>query len=229
MELIRVEGLYKTYENKGKNVEVLKGIDLSIKKKETVAVVGASGVGKSTFLHILGVLDRPTAGNLFYNNEDIFKQGNKNLAYFRNKKIGFVFQFHHLLPEFTAVENVMMPLLIAGIDNKTSAVQAEKLLTEVVLKDRLMHKPGELSGGEQQRVAMARALIQMPDVLLADEPTGNLDTHTGDEIFDLLLKLNRARDITMVVVTHNEKLANTMSRKITMVDGRIHEDTGNAG
>ncbi|MBI5892122.1 MAG: ABC transporter ATP-binding protein [Deltaproteobacteria bacterium] len=226
MELIKAEGLHKIYGNKEKKVEVLKGIDISIAKKETVAIVGASGVGKSTFLHILGVLDRPTAGGLFYNGNAIFKQSDKQLAYFRNKRIGFVFQFHHLLPEFTAVENVMMPLLIAGIDNRAAAAQAEKLLTEVGLKDRLTHKPGELSGGEQQRVAIARALIQTPDVLLADEPTGNLDTHTGDEVFNLLLEFNRDKDITIVVVTHNERLADKMSRKITMVDGRIYEDTG---
>ena len=225
MEFIRVDGIYKRYSNKKREVEVLKGINLAIAKKETVAVVGASGVGKSTFLHIVGALDRPTQGDVFYNGEPIFRQSDKQLANFRNKKIGFVFQFHHLLPEFTAIENVMMPLLISGVDSRTAVPEAEKLLTEIGLKDRLSHRPGELSGGEQQRVAIARALIQMPDVLLADEPTGNLDTHTGEDVFGLLLRLNREKGITMVVVTHNEKLARMMSRKIVMVDGRIYEDS----
>ncbi|MBI5682799.1 MAG: ATP-binding cassette domain-containing protein, partial [Deltaproteobacteria bacterium] len=137
-----------------------------------------------------------------------------------------VFQFHHLLPEFTAIENVMMPLLISGVDSRTASQGAEKLLTEIGLKDRLLHRPGELSGGEQQRAAIARALIQMPDVLLADEPTGNLDTHTGEEVFNLLLRLNDEKGITLVIVTHNERLAGMMSRKIVMVDGRIYEDNG---
>jgi len=223
LELIRVVNLYKIYGNKEKEVKVLKGINLSILKNETVAVLGASGVGKSTFLHILGVLDRPTSGDVFYNGEAIFKKDDRSLAYFRNRNIGFVFQFHHLLSEFTALENVMMPLLIAGIDKQISAENAEQVLTEVGLKERLTHRPGELSGGEQQRVAVARAIIHSPNVLFADEPTGNLDTHTGEEVFNLLLELNRDKGITMIIVTHNERLAGRLSRKIIMVDGSICE------
>lgn len=224
MELIKIDGLYKSYGNKVKTVDVLKGIDLSVLKGEMIAVVGASGVGKSTLLHLMGVLDRPTKGDVFYKGEKIFGQTDKKLAVFRNKNIGFVFQFHHLLPEFTALENVMMPLLIGGGDRVSAGKMAEELLFEVGLQERLHHKPGELSGGEQQRVAIARALIQSPDMLLADEPTGNLDTHTGDEVFNLLLRLNQEKGITMIIVTHNERLAGKMKRRIRMVDGRISED-----
>lgn len=228
MELIKIDSLYKSYSNKLKTVDVLKGIDLVLAKGEMVAVVGASGVGKSTFLHIIGALDKPTKGDVFYRGDRIFGQTDKKLAVFRNKNIGFVFQFHHLLPEFTALENVMMPLLIAGVNAAPAKKAAEELLVEVGLKERLHHKPGELSGGEQQRVAIARALVQSPEIVLADEPTGNLDTHTGDEIFNLFLKLNKEKGITMVVVTHNERLAGLMKRKIRMVDGKIYEDTARA-
>ena len=224
MELIKIDGLYKSYGNKVKTVDVLKGIDLSVFKGEMIAVVGASGVGKSTLLHLMGVLDRPTKGDVFYKGENIFGQTDKKLAVFRNKNIGFVFQFHHLLPEFTALENVMMPVLIGGEDRVLAGKMAEELLFDVGLQERLHHKPGELSGGEQQRVAIARALIQSPDMLLADEPTGNLDTHTGDEVFNLLLRLNQEKGITMIIVTHNERLAGKMKRRIRMVDGRISED-----
>lgn len=226
MELIRIEGIYKSYGNKLKTVEVLKGIDLSILKGEMVAIVGASGVGKSTLLHLMGTLDRPTKGEVFYRGERVFKQTDKKLALFRNKNVGFVFQFHHLLPEFSAVENVMMPLLIGGGDKITARKMAEEMLNDVGLTERLSHKPGELSGGEQQRVAIARALIHSPDVLLADEPTGNLDTQTGSEVFDLLFRLNREKGITMIIVTHNERLAGQMKRRLKMVDGMVHEDSG---
>ena len=225
LELIKVVGLYKSYGNKTKTVEVLKGIDLSVSKGEMMAVVGASGVGKSTLLHIMGALDRPTKGDVFYKGEKNFGQTDKRLAIFRNKNIGFVFQFHHLLPEFTALENVMMPVLIGGGDRNSARKMAEGLLADVGLKERWSHKPGELSGGEQQRVAIARALIQSPDVLLADEPTGNLDTHTGDDVFNLLLKLNNEKGITMVIVTHNERLVSKMKRNIRMLDGKIYENT----
>src|SRR3989338_59969 len=189
------------------------------------AVVGASGVGKSTLLHIMGALDRPTKGDVFYKDEKNFCQTDKRLAIFRNKNIGFVFQFDHLLPEFTALENVMMPVLIGGGDRNSARKMAEGLLSDVGLKERRGHKPGELSGGEQQRVAIARALIQSPDVLLADEPTGNLDTHTGDEVFNQLLKLNNEKGITMVIVTHNERLVSKMKRNIRMLDGKIYKNT----
>jgi len=224
MELIKTTGLKKTYGDAGKRVEVLKGIDLVLEKGSTVAVVGASGVGKSTFLNILGALDRPTSGDVFYNGEPIFRYDDRKLAAFRNRYVGFVFQFHHLLPEFTALENVMLPLLIGGADFSAASQKAARLLAEVGLEARVNHKPGELSGGEQQRTAIVRALIQEPEVLLADEPTGNLDTKTGAEVFDLILELNRSRKTTMIIVTHNETLASRLGKTIRMVDGFIREE-----
>lgn len=223
MEHIRVKGLFKSYEKGARTIEVLKGIDLEIKRGETVAVVGASGVGKSTFLNIIGALDRPTSGEVFYNTRSVSTMGEKELASFRNRTVGFVFQFHHLLREFTALENVMLPSLIGGKGYADSRARAEALLSEVGLKGRLDHKPGELSGGEQQRIAIVRALVQTPEVILADEPTGNLDARTGEEVFELLLKLNMENTITLVVVTHNERLAKRMQRRLTMVDGRVFE------
>jgi len=219
-ELIQVQQLYKSFGNGAKRVEVLKGIDLTFLKGEKAAMVGASGVGKTTFLHILGTLDRPTSGKVLYQGEDIFTMDEKELALFRNREIGFVFQFHHLLPEFNALENTMMPCLIQGIPKKEAAALAEDILTLVGLKDRLSHKPGELSGGEQQRVAVARALVLEPKVLLADEPTGNLDTNTGEAVFDLLQELNQIKGVTLIVVTHNLKLASRLSRQIHLVDGK---------
>ncbi|HEY4706815.1 MAG TPA: ABC transporter ATP-binding protein [Thermodesulfobacteriota bacterium] len=224
MELIRTTGLKKTYGDAGKRVEVLRGIDMVLEKGSTAAVVGASGVGKSTFLNILGALDRPTSGEVFYNGEPIFRYDERKLAAFRNRYVGFVFQFHHLLPEFTALENVMLPLLIGNGDFNTAKGKAARLLAEVGLEARLNHKPGELSGGEQQRTAIVRAIIQEPEVLLADEPTGNLDTKTGAEVFDLILELNRSRKTTMVIVTHNEALASRLGKTIRMVDGYIREE-----
>jgi lipoprotein-releasing system ATP-binding protein len=185
--------------------------------------VGASGVGKTTLLHILGALDRPTSGKVFYEGREIFTLNDKELANFRNREIGFVFQFHHLLPEFNALENTMMPCLIQRISKKESALRAEKILTSIGLKDRLSHKPGELSGGEQQRVAVARALVLEPKVLLADEPTGNLDTKTGESVFNLLQELNQIKGVTLIVVTHNLKLADQLPRQIHLVDGKALE------
>ncbi len=224
MELITVKGLYKTYGDSQKKVEVIKGIDLSIKKGEIVSIVGASGVGKSTLLNIMGALDRPSKGEVYFKGERISDFNEKRLAAFRNKYIGFVFQFHHLLPEFTALENVMLPALIGGVPYDRARPGAEDLLREVGLGGRLDHKPGELSGGEQQRTAVIRALIQTPEAVLADEPTGNLDTRTGEEVFDLFLELNRKRETTMVIVTHNEKLAGRTQRVLKMVDGKIKEE-----
>jgi len=201
-------------------VEVLKGVDLTFYQGEKAAIVGASGVGKTTFLHVLGTLDRPTAGKVLYEGKDIYTLNEKDLAFFRNREIGFVFQFHHLLPEFNALENTMMPCLIQGLPKKEAAFRAEAILTLVGLKERLSHKPGELSGGEQQRVAVARALVLEPKVLLADEPTGNLDTKTGDSVFDLLQELNHIKKVTLIVVTHNLKLAENMARQIQLVDGK---------
>jgi lipoprotein-releasing system ATP-binding protein len=219
-EFIEVQNLFKSYGNGAKRVEVLKGADLTFSRGEKAAIVGASGVGKTTFLHILGTLDQPTSGKVLYEGKDIYTLNEKDLALFRNREIGFVFQFHHLLPEFNALENTMMPCLIQGIPKKESASRAEAILTLVGLKERLTHKPGELSGGEQQRVAVARALVLEPKVLLADEPTGNLDTKTGESVFDLLRELNQIKGITLIVVTHNIKLAEKLSRQIQLVDGK---------
>jgi lipoprotein-releasing system ATP-binding protein len=219
-ELIQVQQLLKSYGNGTKRVEVLKGVDLNFSRGEKAAIVGASGVGKTTLLHVLGTLDRPTDGKVFYEGKDIYALNEKELALFRNREIGFVFQFHHLLPEFSALENTMMPCLIQGIPKKESASRAEAILTLVGLKERLSHKPGELSGGEQQRVAVARALVLEPKVLLADEPTGNLDTKTGESVFDLLQELNQIKGVTLIVVTHNLKLAEKLSRQIQLIDGK---------
>jgi len=219
-ELIQVQQLFKSYGNGMKRVEVLKGVDLTFSLGEKAAIVGASGVGKTTFLHILGTLDRPTAGKILYEGKDIYALNEKDLAFFRNREIGFVFQFHHLLPEFNALENTMMPCLIQGLPKKEAAFRAEAILTLVGLKERLSHKPGELSGGEQQRVAVARALVLEPKVLLADEPTGNLDAKTGDSVFDLLQELNDIKGVTLIIVTHNLRLAQNMARQIQLIDGK---------
>ena len=222
-ELIRTQQLFKSYGNGAKRVDVLREVDLTFSEGEKAAIVGASGVGKTTLLHILGTLDRPTSGQVFYEGKDIFTLNERELALFRNREIGFVFQFHHLLPEFTALENTMIPCLIQGASKKEAASRAEGILALVGLKERLPHKPGELSGGEQQRVAVARALVLEPRVLLADEPTGNLDTKTGEGVFDLLQELNRTKGTTLVIVTHNLRLANKMDRQIQLVDGKAVE------
>lgn len=218
---IAVRGLRKSFRIGPTEINILNGIDLDIEKGEVVSIVGESGVGKSTFLHILGTLDRPSSGSVLYEGQDVFKHGDKELAAFRNKSIGFVFQFHHLLPEFSALENVLLPSKIKG----TPAAQAEKrartILDEVGLGERYIHRPGELSGGEQQRVAIARALMLEPSVILADEPTGNLDTKTADSVHNLLMEINKTKGITFVIVTHNEKLARLTDRVIRMVDGQI--------
>lgn len=202
-------------------LHVLDGIDLTIQKGEMLAIVGASGVGKSTFLHIVGGLDQPTSGRVCYGDVDVFSLDNSRLARFRNERVGFVFQFHHLLPEFSAIENVMLPALIRRIDHEKAEDAASKILEDVGLKDRLLHRPGELSGGEQQRVAVARALMLTPDVILADEPTGNLDTHTGEAIHDLLCKINKQKNITFIIVTHNDKLALRADRVLRMEEGKF--------
>ncbi|HXC62203.1 MAG TPA: ABC transporter ATP-binding protein [Nitrospiria bacterium] len=218
--MITVSDLHKNFETP-QLLHILQGINLEIAKGELLCIVGASGVGKSTFLHLLGGLDRPTLGKILYEGQNIAQLNENQLAEFRNKKIGFVFQFHHLLPEFTALENAMMPALIRGTPYQNAAERAKGILREVGLSQRFDHKPGELSGGEQQRVAVARALCLEPQVVLADEPTGNLDTHTGDEIFALLKDLNKRKGLTLVIVTHNEKLSAQADRIVRMVDGRI--------
>lgn len=218
---IKAVGLSKSFQKDGNRIEILKALDFEIAAGESVAVLGASGAGKSTLLHILGTLDHPTSGNLFINGEDVFGWNEKRLAELRNRKIGFVFQFHHLLPEFSSLENVMMPALINGLSKSEAKRRAEFVLNEVGLDDRITHKPGELSGGEQQRVAVARAVIMEPDIILADEPTGNLDTETGDRVQEVLIRLNRNRGITLIVVTHNQLLAERLDRSIGLRDGKI--------
>jgi lipoprotein-releasing system ATP-binding protein len=218
--LIRVMDVQKSFVTNGNRVDVLRGIDLDIFEGEMVAIVGASGVGKSTLLHVMGTLERPDDGEVLYRGERVFTYDEQRLASFRNQTIGFVFQSHHLLPEFNALENTMMPGLIKGVNRKETSERAEAILTRVGLGDRLRHHVGELSGGEQQRVAVARSLVLKPSILLADEPTGNLDARTGESIHDLLISLNRDDGITAVVVTHNMKLANKLSRRVTLVDGK---------
>jgi lipoprotein-releasing system ATP-binding protein len=217
---IAVQGLEKTFTTNGNLVEVIKGLDLNVYAGETLAVVGASGVGKSTLLHILGTLERPSQGRVIWEGEDIFALDDRRLAAFRNRKIGFVFQFHYLLPEFDALENVMMPALIARVPKSQAQEDAEAILVRVGLGHRLRHRVSTLSGGEQQRVAVARALVLKPEVLLADEPTGNLDPHSGAQVQELLLDLNREQGLTSVIVTHNMDLAQVLTRQITLVDGK---------
>ncbi|MCL6620531.1 MAG: ABC transporter ATP-binding protein [Syntrophobacterales bacterium] len=217
---IQVRGLVKNFISNGNVVEVLTGLDLDIYAGETLAVVGASGVGKSTLLHLLGTLERPTAGSILWDGLEVFKLDDTALAAFRNRKVGFVFQFHHLLPEFNTLENVMMPALIARLPWKQAQELAEEILVQVGLQDRLRHRVSTLSGGEQQRVAVARALVLKPDALLADEPTGNLDPKNALQVQELLLNLNRTRGLTSVIVTHNFELARELDREITLKDGK---------
>jgi len=219
--LIKIVDLHKSFPMGGRELTVLKGIHLDIARGEILAIVGASGAGKSTLLHIIGTLDRPTSGTVLFEEQDLFRLSDQEQAEFRNRRIGFVFQFHHLLPEFTALENAYLPALIQKRPAAQVRADATALLKDVGLGDRLDHKPGELSGGEQQRVAVARALMQRPDLVLSDEPTGNLDTHTGEALFALMRELNRARGTTFVIVTHNEKLSAQADRIIHMEDGRI--------
>ncbi len=221
---IEIRDLGKTYMLEGTRIEALKGINLDIERGETLAILGVSGAGKSTLLHILGTLDRPTEGSFLYDGVNIFEWDEKKLADFRNRKVGFVFQFHHLLPEFSSLENTMLPALIAGMTWAEARKKAEDILSEVGLTERMTHKPGELSGGEQQRVAVARALVMEPEMLLADEPTGNLDSETGTRIHEMLVNLNRKRGITLIVVTHNQSLADRMARCIGLRDGLIVKD-----
>jgi len=219
--MIQLNNLSKTFIKDGNRIEVLKSLDFTITRGESLAILGVSGAGKSTLIHILGTLDHPTSGTVLFDDIDVFQWDKKKLAEFRNKTIGFVFQFHNLLPEFNSLENTMMPALIHGIPYKKARELATAILHEVGLGDRLTHKPGELSGGEQQRVAVARALVMEPEIILADEPTGNLDSETGKKIENILLELNRTKRITLVVVTHNRTLADRMSKNIGLRDGKI--------
>jgi lipoprotein-releasing system ATP-binding protein len=208
----------------GRTLEVLRGIELTIDEGEVVAIVGQSGAGKSTFLHCMGTLDLPTSGSITVAGEELTTMTGARLADLRNRQIGFVFQFHHLLPEFNALENVMMPGMIQGKNKREMEPRARALLEEVGLRERVMHRPGELSGGEQQRVALARALVLEPKLILADEPTGNLDSATSAQIHDLFFAINKQRGTTIVVVTHNMALAESMPRIVTLKDGRVERD-----
>jgi len=219
--LIVVRELCKKFSNGGASVNVLKNVDFDLAAGETVAIVGASGIGKSTLLHILGTLDRPDSGKLLFRGDDVFSYDDLRLAQFRNESIGFVFQFHHLLPEFSSLENTMMPSLIKGTGRHEAVEAAEQILVRVGLKDRLHYRVGKLSGGEQQRVALARALVLKPALLLADEPTGNLDKSNSEHIHALLMELNQEFSMTLVVVTHNTALASLMSRRVTIADGKL--------
>jgi lipoprotein-releasing system ATP-binding protein len=222
--LVVADNVCKSFQHMGRTLEVLRGIDLAIYQGEIVAIVGQSGAGKSTFLHCVGTLDFPTRGSLKLAGEELTALSGSRLAELRNRTIGFVFQFHHLLPEFNALENVMMPGLIQGRGRKELSIRAGALLEEVGLKDRASHRPGELSGGEQQRVALARALILDPKLILADEPTGNLDSATSSQIHELFFAINKQRGTTIVVVTHNTALAASMPRVVTLRDGKVEKD-----
>ena len=219
--MILVKDLKKSFNKDGQEIEVIKGFNLEIARGESLAMLGVSGAGKSTFIHILGTLDHPTSGTVLFDGINVFDWPETKIAEFRNKKIGFVFQFHHLLPEFNALENTMMPGLISGMQREEASDRAGTLLEEVGLGHRIKHKPGELSGGEQQRVAVARALMMEPEIILADEPTGNLDSETGRKVYETMLGLNQSRNITLIVVTHNRTLAKHMSRRIELEDGKI--------
>jgi lipoprotein-releasing system ATP-binding protein len=221
--LLVAEKLVKGYRTPAGYIPVLRELDLTVGRGEMIAITGASGVGKSTLLHVLGTLDRAEAGRLCYDGDDVMTLGAERLREFRNKALGFVFQFHHLLPEFSALENVMMPLLIARMEAEESRTQAMALLAELGLADRATHRPGALSGGEQQRVAAARALVRQPSMLLADEPTGNLDVETGGRLHELLRRINRERGVTIVIVTHNENLAAACDRRLHLQAGQLIE------
>jgi lipoprotein-releasing system ATP-binding protein len=222
--LVRVEHMHKEFTHGARVLHVLRDVDLTLAPGEMVTIIGASGAGKSTLLHCLGTLDLPTRGRILFGDVDITRLSPPDLAAFRNETIGFVFQFHHLLAEFTALENAMMPALIGRLPRKEARERATEMLEAVGLAHRLSHRPGELSGGEQQRVAIARALVMRPKLLLADEPTGNLDTKTSEEVHDLIFRLNEERQMTVLVVTHNMDLARMAPRRIRMEDGRLVDD-----
>lgn len=221
MSFLSIRNVFKSYFLHGKRIDVLRDVSLDIAKGELVSLVGPSGAGKSTFLHVLGTLDAPAAGEVLFEGKSVFAMNDAKIAEFRNRTIGFVFQSHYLLPEFTALENVAMPALIQRGDRAKTYAEARKLLELVGLGARVDHRPGELSGGEAQRVALARALVLQPAILLADEPTGNLDPATGEGIHQLLRDVNRELGITAVVVTHNETLARSMPRRLRLAGGQV--------
>ncbi len=217
--IIRTEGLYKSYPQASGRLEILKNISVNINKGESICIVGSSGAGKSTLLHLIGALDRPTSGKIFFNEKNLQDYTDDELASLRNEKMGFVFQFHHLLAEFTALENVMIPAQIKGLSQAESKERATTLLHQIGMNHRLTHYPSELSGGECQRVAIARALVNSPEVLFADEPTGNLDTNNGRIIEDLFFSLRQKYGITLIVVTHNVQFSTRFQRVIRLKDG----------
>ena len=222
--MLELVNIHKSFRHDGSTVEVLKGVDLLIRAGESLAILGASGVGKSTLLNVMGALEPPTRGVVKFEDRNLNELDDAKLCRFRNREIGFVFQFHHLLPELNALENTTMPALIARVNLKEARAMAGEILSKVGLEHRLDHRIGELSGGEQQRVAIARALIMRPRLLLADEPTGNLDKATGEGIIDLLLQLNKDEDLAMVIATHNSLFAEKMSRQLEITDGRIDNE-----
>ena len=220
--VFKLEKLNKHYlDGSGNKLEILKDIEISFEERKTISIVGASGSGKSTLLNLLGGLDRPTAGSIFFKGENISDFSSNALSEWRNRRIGFIFQAHHLLPDFTALENITIPALIAEIPIHDYLDDAKDLLEQVGLKDRMTHKPGQLSGGEQQRIAIARALINRPDVILADEPTGNLDNKTGEKVSRLLLDISAKRNATLITVTHNSRLASSMEIQLRLFDGKL--------
>ena len=219
--ILKATEIYKNYQNGPDVTEVLKGISLEINQGEVVIIIGPSGVGKSTLLHVLGSLDKPSGGDVHINGQNVFELDDQRLARFRNENIGFVFQFHHLLPEFTALENVMLPGMMYNKDIEKVKSDALKLLGEVSLDNRLNHKPGQLSGGERQRVAVARALINNPKLVLADEPTGHLDRHNSESLYRLILNINKKFNLTFIIVTHNELMAIQATRMIELEDGMV--------
>jgi lipoprotein-releasing system ATP-binding protein len=223
MPLLDVRGLVKTYDEVDRPLEVLRGLDLTVEAGEMVGIVGESGAGKSTLLYVLGALERPTDGEVLFDGQPVFarNQSDAALSEFRNRRVGFVFQFHGLIPEFDALENAMMPGVIAGLSRAAAAEKARATLGELGLGERLRHKPGELSGGEQQRVAVARAVVMEPQLVLADEPTGNLDAATGERLWDLLFAINERRGTSFIVVTHNERLAGRLPRLYHLAGGRL--------
>jgi lipoprotein-releasing system ATP-binding protein len=222
-ELLRAVGLRRSFATGDGSIEVLRCVDFAIARGERVAILGNSGVGKSTLLHLLGTLDRPSQGTVYFEGEDLFAKDGIALARFRNRRLGFIFQFHHLLPEFDAIENVMMPGLIGGLPFEEMRGRAGRLLTEVGLEHRVTHPVTKLSGGERQRVAVARALVLEPALLLADEPTGNLDPKTAEQVLELLLEMNRTHGTALVVVTHSPEIASRLSRRVVLVDGYLEE------
>ena len=222
--LIRATAVDKSFEDAGREVVVLRGLDLEVAAGDEIAIVGQSGVGKSTLLHVLGSLEAPNAGKIHFAGEDLFAMDDRAMAEFRNHQLGFVFQFHYLLGDFNALENVMMPALIARWSDKEAQTRAAETLALVGLGDKLHRRPAELSGGEQQRVAVARAVVMRPRLVLADEPTGNLDPHTADEVHELFHHLNQSLGLTLIVATHNERLSNNMRRRLRLRDGRLFDD-----